>query len=410
MARKSVWPATIIAVVLVSLLTGLISFLGSSRTSLAAPSERNGVSVWLTTADLGTRLAQQDGLQVSSGNGSGIIKITVDENTTHQSVDGLGASLTDGSAWLISHKMSKGQRNDLIAKLFDPVRGIGLNFLRQPMGASDLTLPASGEYSYDDVPAGQTDPNLTHFSITHDEASIIPLLKQALQINPNLKIMATPWSPPAWMKSTDSMEGGTLNTSAYTSYANYFVKYIHAYQAQCIPIYAVTVQNEPLYQPVGYPGMSFPAAQEATFIANYLAPAFAQNHIATKILGYDHNWDQPSYPTTLLSDPNTNAALGGTAWHCYAGQTGVQTQGHEAYPAKDTYETECSGGQWELNNGLPGTTNLLISATRNWSKSVGRWGLALDPNGEPNVVTGAACAQCRGIVAIDQNTGDVTYN
>src|SRR5260370_32463280 len=301
MARKSVWPATIIAVVLVSLFAGLIFFLGSSRTSLAVPSERNGVSVWLTTGDLGTHLAPQDGLQFSSGNGSGIIKITVDENTTHQSMDGFGASLTDGPAWLISHKMSNGQRNDLMAKLFDPVRGIGLNFLRQPMGASDLTLPASGEYSYDDVPKGQTDPNLAHFSIAHDEAYIIPLLKQALQLNPNLKIMATPWSPPGWMKSTDSMEGGTLNADAYAPYANYFVKFIQAYQAQGIPVYAVTEQNEPLYQPVGYPGMSMPADQETHFIKHYLAPAFAAaaKHITTKLLGYDHNSDQPGSPTTL---------------------------------------------------------------------------------------------------------------
>src|SRR5258708_4847038 len=177
------------------------------------------------------------------------------------------------------------------------------------------------------------------------------------------------------------MEGGVLNSTAYASYANYFVKFIQAYQAQGIPIYAVTVQNEPLYQPVGYPGMSFPAAQEATFIANYLAPAFTQNHITTKILGYDHNWDQPSYPTTLLSDPQTNAALGGTAWHCYGGQTGVQTQVHDAYPTQGTYETECSGGQWEMNNGLPGTANLVTTVARNWGQTVVRWGLALDPNG-----------------------------
>lgn len=410
LSRRMLWRGLFVSSILVALIASAAILFLPTLASSAAPADGRGVSEWLTTADLGTHLARQDNLHFSTGNGSGIIKITVDENKAYQQMDGFGASLTDGSAWLISQKMSQQQRNDLMVKLFDPVRGIGLNFLRQPMGASDLTLPASGEYSYDDMPKGQTDPDLTHFSIAHDQAYIIPLLRQALQINPNLKIMATPWSPPGWMKSTDSMEGGTLNTSAYTAYANYFVKYIQAYQAQGIPIYAVTVQNEPLYQPVGYPGMSFPADQEATFISKYLAPAFAQNHITTKILGYDHNWDQPSYPTTLLSDPSTNAALAGTAWHCYAGQTGVQTEIHSAYPTKDTYETECSGGQWELNNGLPGTANLVITATRNWSKSVVRWGLALDPNGEPNLGTGAACSQCRGIVTIDQNTGKVTYN
>ncbi|MBA2286614.1 MAG: glucosylceramidase, partial [Ktedonobacteraceae bacterium] len=392
------------------LLLSAILFLPSSHPSLAAPSAGNGVSVWMTTADLKTHLAPQDSAHFSTGNGSAIIKITVNENQTYQQMDGFGASLTDGSAWLIYNKMSKSQRDALMTKLFSPVKGIGLNFLRQPMGASDLTTPASGEYSYDDMPKGQTDPNLTHFSIAHDEAYIIPLLKQALQLNPHLKIMATPWSPPGWMKSTDSMEGGTLNTAAYTAYATYFVKFIQAYQAQGIPIFAVTPQNEPLYQPVGYPGMSFPADQEANFIAHYLAPAFAAAHISTQILGYDHNWDTPSYPTTLLSDANTRAALAGTAWHCYAGAVEAQTVVHNAYPDKATYETECSGGQWEENNGLPGTTNLLIGAIRNWSSSVVRWGLALDPNGNPNLGTGAACNQCRGIVTIDQKTGHVTYN
>jgi glucosylceramidase len=410
MSRKTLWPGWPIGIVLVALVFSATLVLQAPRLSSAAPSTGNGVNVWLTSADLQHHLSPQYGTRFSTSSGSDVINITVNENTTYQQMDGFGASLTDASSWLIYNKMSKGQRDVLMEKLFSPVYGIGLDFLRQPMGASDLTTPASGEYSYDDMPAGQADPNLTHFSIAHDEAYIIPLLKQALQINPAIKIIATPWSPPGWMKSTDSMEGGTLNTDAYEAYANYFVEFIQAYKAQGIPVYAVTVQNEPLNVPVGYPGMSFPADQEATFIANYLAPAFTANHITTKILGYDHNWDQPAYPTTLLSDASTNAALAGTAWHCYAGAVEAQTQVYNAYPEKDVYETECSGGQWEENNGLPGTTNLLISATRNWSKSVVRWGMALDPNGEPNLGTGSACSQCRGVVTIDQSTGNVTYN
>ena len=410
MSRWTFWQKASMVVALSALVLSAALLLQSAHPSQAAQSARNTVSVWLTTADLRTHLARQADVHFSTGSASGVIQITVNEKQIDQQIAGFGASLTDGSAWLIASRMSKSQRDELMESLFSPVAGIGLDFLRQPMGASDLTTPTSGEYSYDDMPKGQTDPDLAHFSIAHDEAYIIPLLKQALQINPNLKIMATPWSPPGWMKTTDSMEGGTLNPDAYAPYANYFVKFIQAYQAQGIPIYAVTVQNEPLYVPVGYPGMSFPADQEANFIANYLAPAFAANHITTKILGYDHNWDAPSYPSSLLSNASANAALAGTAWHCYAGAVEVQTPLHNAYPNKDTYETECSGGQWEENNGLPGTTNLLIGATRNWSQSVVRWGLALDPNGEPNLGTGAACSQCRGIVTIDQSNGSITYN
>ncbi|GHO65182.1 hypothetical protein KSC_040740 [Ktedonobacter sp. SOSP1-52] len=369
------------------------------------------VSVWLTTGDLSTHLAQQSNLTFATGSGSGNV-ITVNENQTYQQMDGFGASFTDSSAWLVYNKMSSSQRSTLMNNLFSSSSGIGLNFLRQPIGASDLTRPAPtvGEYSYDDMPSGQTDPTLAHFSVAHDSAYIIPVLQQALQINPALKIMGTPWSPPGWMKSTGSMEGGTLNTSAYSAYANYFVKYIQAYQAQGLPIYAITPQNEPLYVPNGYPGMSFPASDETNFIKNTLGPAFASNGITTKILGYDHNWDQPGYPTTILNDSTANPYTAGTAWHCYGGTVDAQTAVHNSFPNKDTWETECSGGSWENSNGFPNTMSLLIGVVRNWGKSVVRWGMVLDPNGQPNLGTGAACSTCRGVVSVDQSNGNVTYN
>jgi glucosylceramidase len=367
------------------------------------------VNVWLTTSDLSTHLAQQASINFAPGNGTASTSIAVNDGITYQQMDGFGASFTDSSAWLVYNKMSASQRTALMNNLFSSSSGIGLSFLRQPMGASDLTLPSSGEYSYDDMPAGQTDTSLSHFSISHDTAYIIPVLKQALQINPNLKIMGTPWSPPGWMKSTGSMEKGTLNSSAYTAYANYFVKYIQAYQAQGLPIYAVTLQNEPLYQPDGYPGMSFPATDETNFIKNNLGPAFASNGITTKILGYDHNWDQSYYPLTILGDATANKYTAGTAWHCYGGTADAQSQVHNSYPTKDAYLTECSAGTtW--NVGFPNVMDLLINGTRNWAKTIVRWGMALDPNHGPNLGTGAACNTCIGIVTVDQNTGNVTYN
>lgn len=368
------------------------------------------VNAWLTTADLSTHLARQADLNFRAGSGTDPTTISIDDNSTYQRMVGFGASFTDGSSWLVYDKMSASQRNTLMTNLFDPGRGIGLDFLRQPMGASDLSLPSSGEYSYDDVPAGQTDPSLSHFSIAHDSAYIIPVLKQALRINPAIKIMATPWSPPGWMKSTDSMEGGTLNTSAYGPYANYFVKFIQAYRAQGIPIYAVTPQNEPLYTPVGYPGMSMPAADQTNFIKSSLGPAFTRNHLSTRILAYDHNWDQPGYPSTVFSDATASAYTPGVAWHCYGGDVSAQTQVHDNYPGKEVYQTECSGGTWENGNGFQNTVELLINVTRNWGQSVVRWGMALDPNHGPNLGTGNSCQTCRGIVTVDQSTGNVTYN
>jgi glucosylceramidase len=322
---------------------------------------------------------------------------------------GFGASLTDSSAWLIYNKMSSSQRNQLMTNLFDLNNGIGLDFLRQPIGGSDLAL---NEYTYDDVPSGQSDPNLNNFSISHDTAYIVPLLQQALQLNPNLKIMATPWTAPAWMKSNDSLEQGSLNASDFQVYAQYFVKFIQAYQAQGIPIYAVTPQNEPennnrmLTMPIS-------ASDEANFIANNLGPAFAQSNLSTRILAFDHNWDLSNYPTTVLNNGTAASYTSGTAWHCYGGNANAMSSFQSSFPNKDIYETECSGGTWEGSNwpnGFQNTMELGINSTRNWAKTVVRWGLALDPNGNPHVNSPDSCSGCRGVVSIDQNSGDVTYN
>jgi glucosylceramidase len=159
--------------------------------------------------------------------------------------------------------------------------------------------------------------------------------------------------------------------------------------------------------------MSMPATTERDFIKNYLGPAFSSNGITTNILGYDHNWDQPGYPETILSDSTASSYTSGVAWHCYAGTVDAQTTVHNLYPSKDTYETECSGGTWEGSNwpnGFQNTMELLINTTRNWSKTVVRWGLALDTNNGPNLGTGASCTTCRGIVTINQSNGAVTYN
>ncbi len=173
--------------------------------------------------------------------------------------------------------------------------GIGLSFIRNPMGASDL---ARFHYSYDDLPAGQTDPTLASFSIAHDLADIVPLVQQARALNPQLVVMATPWSPPGWMKTSGSLIGGSLLASAYAPFANYFVKYIQAYQAAGIPIDYVSLQNEPLYVPGDYPGMSMDAATQLAVLKLHLLPALTSAGLTTKALVYDHNWDRPDYPDT----------------------------------------------------------------------------------------------------------------
>ena len=390
----------------------------STQPSPSTPSSIAGnepVRVWLTDLSAGVKLVQQANLSFAPESTSNPLTsnpnpltITVDESSQFQQMEGFGASFTDSSAWLVYNKLNSTQRTALMSNLFSPTNGIGLGLLRQPLGASDFS--AIGNYSYDDLPAGQTDPNLTSFSINHDLAYIVPVLKQALQLNPAVKIIGTPWSPPGWMKTTGSMIGGNLKPEAYAPLANYFVKYIQAYQAQGVPINYVTVQNEPLYIPAGYPGMGLAATEQASFIKNYLGPAFAASNIKTKILAYDHNWDAISYPETVLSDADSAQFVSGIAWHWYGGDVSAQTILHNEYPNKDAFITEASGGSWqgsEANAFRAVLDNLIINGSRNWARGVVLWNMALDINNGP---TNGGCGTCRGVITIDQSSGNVTYN
>ena len=297
------------------------------------------VSVTETTTDQSQLLAQQTGATFAPGSSGQSQVITVNPSTTYQSMTGFGASFTDSSAWLVYNSPL---RNEIMTKLFDPNQGIGLDFLRQPIGASDFS---QSMFSYDDVPSGQTDPTLADFSIAHDESYIIPILQQALSINPTTTVMATPWSPPGWMKTSGSMVGGTLNTADYQVFANYLVKFIQAYDAAGVPISLITAQNEPEYSPSNYPGSTFTSTQEADFIADNLGPAMSAAGLSTGILDYDHNWNDPSFPETVLGDSSAAQYVTGTAWHCYSGDPSAQSTVEAVYPSYGTYETECSGTQ-----------------------------------------------------------------
>ena len=375
-----------------------------------APPRAAGTTVdaWLTTSDGGNQLTQQGNLNFASDSQAAASStIDVNEHRQFQQMDGFGAAVTDSSAWLISTKMSTTQRYNVMKSLFDPVNGIGISFVRIPMGASDFSV--NGPYSYDDLPPGQTDPPLAKFSIKHDTASILPVLQQALSLNPSLKFMANPWSPPAWMKTNGSMLGvhkgqtGTLFSSDYGPLAQYFVKFIQAYQVQGIPIYAIPPQNEPLYAPDSYPAMFWPASDESNFIKNNLHPALVNAHLHPKIIPYDHNWDNTAYAQTLLSDPATNSDIAGVSWHCYAGSPSAMRTIHNRYPTKEVYETECSTGA----SVTPiSTIDVLMQSVQNWARTVELWNIALDPNHGPHT---GGCPDCLGVATIDEATGNVTY-
>ena len=381
---------------------------GSTQSTKAPPSGPS-VQIVETTGDQSMLLQTQPSVSFATGGSSSGAVITVDATTQYQQMDGFGGSMTDSSAWLISNKLSATQRTTLMQQLFSPSAGIGISFLRQPMGASDFS--ASGNYSYDDVPAGQTDPNLTNFSVAHDTAYIVPLLNQARTVNPNLKVVALPWSPPAWMKTSGTMNGGNMNLAYFPILAQYFVDYVQAYQQQGIPIYALSVQNEPLYSTTGYPSEYLAAGDESTFVANYLGPALGNAGLGSvKVLAYEHNWDNTAYAESVLGGP-AGPYVAGTSFHCYAGDPSAQSTVEAAFPAKDIWFTECSGITSTTFAGdlVWNAENLLIGSTRNWARSVSLWNLALDQNSGPKNGT---CSNCRGVVTIDDSVSPakVTFN
>jgi O-glycosyl hydrolase len=365
----------------------------------AVASAPAGVSVFLT--DLGTKtyLSRQSNVSWHGGQAPEGPTITVDSQRRYQEITGFGASFTDSSAWLVGTRLDSAQRDAVMRDLFSG-QGIGLSFLRQPMGSSDFAV--NGNYSYDDMPAGQTDPTLAQFSIDHDRAYIIPVLKQARQLNPKLTVMASPWSPPGWMKTSDSMIGGTLKPDAYQPLADYFTKFLEAYAEAGVPVRYITPQNEPLYVPSGYPGMSLSAEQQNNLIKNYLGPALHDRELHTGILGYDHNWDVISYPETMYADPAATGFVAGTAWHCYGGDVRAQAVSHNDYPNKPAWHTECSGGTWEGDEqaAFAAALGLVINSTRDWAKGVIRWNMALDQNNGP---TNGGCPTCRGVVTVAQD-------
>ena len=358
--------------------------------------EQSDVTCWLTSPEQSIYFKKQNTALNFSGSANYNPTITVDTTQTYQSIDGFGFCLTGGSASLIN-QLSSANRDALLNELFTADSTfINISYLRISIGASDLDASV---FSYNDIAKGETDPDLDHFSINPDKTNLIPVLKSIIALNPTIKILGSPWSAPAWMKTNQSSIGGSLKPECYDTYATYFVKYIEAMQAEGIRITAITPQNEPL-NPYNNPSMTMSATEQADFIKNHLGPAFKAAHLDTKIIVYDHNCDVPSYPLTILNDPQASTYIDGSAFHLYAGNISALTQVHNAYPDKNVYFTE----QWV---GGPGNfaedlkwhvKNLIIGATRNWSKNVLEWNLASDPNYNPHTTGG--CSSCLGGLTI----------
>lgn len=357
------------------------------------PTDGNNVRMWLTTESksfLGTEVAVDYTSDVSD------LVVRIDPTQTYQTIDGFGGTLTGSSAYLFQ-QMSAEARANVLKKLFDPKEGAGLESLRITIGASDFSMDL---YTYCDK------EGIENFAIPDiDKRDLIPVLKEILAINPNVKIIASPWSPPAWMKSSNNLNYGTLKgAEVYDDYATYFVKYVQTMQAEGITIDAITLQNESDFESNVHPSMKLSWEQHVAVIGQYLGPKFEAEGIKTKILVLDHNFDIYEYALSMLND-NANKYINGVAFHGYAGDPSSISKVKAAYPDKSIYQTELSGGDWntdaEMGTMFYYTSKQLIPSIQNGSSNFMMFNVALNSQHGPVTPGGTFCEDCRGIVTID---------
>lgn len=384
----------------------VLSFFFVAGCATATPPSPAPAEMWLTTADETQKLSEQ-APQPAVGAATGDEAVTIDTTKHFQKMHGFGAAMTDASALLLSN-LPDDKRKALMAELFGRrENGLGLSFTRLTVGASDFS---TSDYSYDDTPGNVPDPELRYFSIDPATKYVLPRTREALAINPELLVMISPWSAPAWMKTTRSLIQGQLVPQYYPAFAKYLARTVEAFAREGVPVSMITIQNEPDFEPDSYPGMRVNSPDRAVIIGRYVGPEFRSRGLKTEILDYDHNWDNPEMPLTVLNDPLARQYVSGVAWHCYEGDVPAQSPVHDAYPEKDAWLTECSGGEWQPKySEVLGwmTEKLIIGASNNWSRGTLLWNLALDPAHGPHT---GGCADCRGVVTIDPATGAITRN
>lgn len=352
------------------------------------------VIVWLTMGNKLALLTRQPPLEFKAGTGEVIIQVNPEER--FQSVDGFGAALTGSSAYLLMQNLTSSERKLLFNELFDPEDGIGISSLRISIGSSDFS---HSNYTWCDQ------PGLENFHVPEaDKRNLMPVLKEILTVAPDIQIIASPWSAPGWMKTSGTMNGGSLKPEYFTEYAEYFVRFLKYMAGEGIPVKAITVQNEPLHQVSTYPTMYMTWEDQLTFIRDFLAPEMVGENLTSGIWIYDHNWDNTQYPLNILADETARRCVQGTAFHAYAGHVSAMKTVHDLYPEKNLYFTEISGGRWSTDfwsNIKWFTSNIFMGTTRYWSKNALLWNLALDENDGPK---NGGCQNCRGVITISNHT------
>ena len=391
-----------IGVGLIGLLVAACSGSGETNSTgtppIQGPSPSASVPGWLTTADGSRRLSviTADQIQPNAGQSA---DVAVDISRQYQPFSGYGASITDATAWLLMQKMGAADRAALLQEIFGAGGDLGLDVTRITIGASDFSR---SHYTYADTAGNPV------ADITPAKADLIPAIRQIRAINPGLTVIASPWSAPAWMKTTQSLIKGKLAPAHYGDFARYLVSYTKAMDAAGVPINMLTIQNEPHFEPEDYPGMRVDPAERAAFVGDHLGPLMDREIPQVRLLDWDHNWNEPESPRAVLSDPKASPFVDGVAWHCYGGDVSAQSVIHESFPDKETWFTECAAGDWsgDWTSAFQWSArNLVIGAPRHWARGVVMWNLALDQDHGPHL---GGCGNCRGLITINTQTGAVT--
>ncbi|MDR1975289.1 MAG: glucosylceramidase [Bacteroidales bacterium] len=372
------------------------------------------VNAWVSTASR-SQTFNKTGVDFSAGTNMSPNTIRLRPATTYQTMDGFGAAITGSTCYNLM-KMSASDRADFLKEVFDTATGLGYSYVRISIGASDFSL---SEYTCWDVQGAD------NFGLTSEETNyVIPIMQEILAINPKLKVIGSPWTCPRWMKvqnkggSTpyNSWTSGHLNTAHYQDYATYFVKWIRAFQAKCVPIYSVTIQNEPLNG--GNSASLLMEWDEMRDFVKVLGPKLQEAGLSTKVYVFDHNFnydnrsDQEDYPIKIYNDATAASFVTGSAYHDYGGDPSECTDIHTQRPDKEIIFTEASIGEWnhgrDFENTFTGSVERGLQYVQNWCKAVMVWNLMLDINGAPYRPGG--CDECYGVVDISTDYKTITRN
>ena len=333
----------------------------------------------------------------------------VDPLNGSQIMEGFGGAMTESCA-INLNRLTPALRHEALEKLFSKTAGAGFDVIRLPMGASDFAESSLGSYTYDDPPGSSMDPGLHLFSMNRDEKSFA-LIREAKAINPNLRVLITPWSPPAWMKTSQDLKAGTLSPAHFQDLANYFSRTIREYRARSIPVEMMTIQNEPGYATTDYPSMSLSVNDQIKFISDFLGPQLERDKVSIRIYAHDHNYSMVDDVNSILDDPKASKYVSGVAYHCYSGDRSQMNDSMSRHPGIPTIQSECtaigvSEAQKDFNWWLD---NQSVGGVNQGTTGAIAWNLCLDEQYGPK---NGGCPNCRGLIETDfsKATPELHYN